>query len=278
MKVMLFDTSNLMMRSLYANKPSPTENKFDLVKLTFIGSMIKEIKSHQPDKVIMVEDSESWRKEIYPAYKATREAKRAADAINFTAFYSEMNKFFEKLSICCKNIQFLKVPKAEADDCIAVIVKNKPDWNIINVSSDKDFYQLFKYSNYSQWDGVNKKFIEVLDPEQALQVKIITGDKGDNIPALKYRVGVATAIKILNEDLDAWLKKEQLDERYKQNTQLISFDAIPNEIELSIINTVNDFKVEAFDNRKYFNFVSNSGLAELVERFTEYSETLKKLN
>lgn len=277
MKTLLFDTSNLMMRSLYANKPSATETKFDMFKLTFLGSMIKEIKEHSPDKVIMVEDSESWRKEIYPAYKATRAAKREADTINFEAFYTEAEKFLAALADCFGNIQFLRVPKAEADDCIAVIVKNHPDWDIINVSSDKDFYQLFKYPNYTQWDGIKRQFVQVLNPNQELQLKIILGDKGDNIPSLKRGVGPVKALKILNEDLDSWLQAEELNERYRENTQLISFDAIPVTLEHEIIMAVNNFESKAYDGRKYFKFVSNSGLAELMDKLTEYSETIKGL-
>lgn len=277
-KVLLFDTSNLLMRSLYANKPSPLETKFDMFKLTFLASMIKEIKEHNPDRVIMVQDSESWRKDIYSAYKANRAAKRAADPINFDAFYEVAEKFLNTLASCFGNIQFLRVPKAEADDIIAVITKNKKDWEITNVSSDKDFYQLFRYENYSQWNGIKRQFIEVLDPAQELQLKIIIGDKGDNIPSLKRGVGPVKALKILNEDLDAWLEQENLKDRYKENTQLISFDAIPINLEMTILNEVNTWEPKEFDGRKYFNFVSNSGLAELMDRLTEYKEAIKGLN
>lgn len=277
MKILLFDTSNLMMRSLYANKPSPAETKFDMFKLTFLASMIKEIKEHNPDRVIMVQDSESWRKEIYPAYKANRAAKREADPINFEAFYAEAEKFLTTLQNCFGNVQFLRVPRAEADDIIATIVKNKPDWQITNISSDKDFYQLFKYENYHQWDGIKRQFIQVVNPAQELQLKIILGDKGDNIPSLKRGVGPVKALKILNEDLDAWLTTESLNDRYNENTQLISFDAIPISLANDIMKVVNEWVPGQFDGRKYFNYVSNSGLAELMDRLTDYSQTIKGL-
>lgn len=275
--VLLFDTSNLMMRSLYVNKPSPAETEFNLFKLTFLGSLIKEINEHKPDKVIMVQDSESWRKEIYPAYKANRAAKRDADPINFDAFYASAEKFLTMLKNCFCNVQFIRVPTAEADDIIATIVKNKPDWNITNVSSDKDFYQLFKYENYHQWDGVKRQFIQVINPTQELQLKIILGDKGDNIPSLKRGVGPVKALKILNEDLETWLLAEDLKDRYNENTRLISFDAIPVSLSNSIMAEVNNWVPGQFDARKYFTYVSNSGLAELMERYTEYSQTIKGL-
>lgn len=278
MKILIFDTSNLMMRSLFASNPSPIEKTFDMFKLTFLASLMKTIKENEPDRVIMVQDSESWRKDIYPDYKATRAAKREASVVNFTVFFPVAEEFLKQLEQCFKNIQFIRIPKAEADDIIATLVKNLSNDNIINVSSDKDFYQLFKYKNYSQYDGIKHQFIQVLNPENELLLKIILGDKGDNIPSLKRGVGPKKAQAIIDEDLDLWLTTEGLHERFNENNQLISFECIPNDLTLAIMKSVNTFERGQFDAKQYFKFINKSGLAELMDKLTEYSEIIKGLH
>ena len=100
MKVLIFDISNLMMRCLFAQKVDPTEKRFDLFKLTFLGSFTKALKQHTPDRVIWVEDSDSWRKELCPDYKANRAAKREQSVVNFDVFFPVATEFFENLHKC----------------------------------------------------------------------------------------------------------------------------------------------------------------------------------
>lgn len=277
MKVLIFDISNLMMRCLFAQKVDPTEKRFDLFKLTFLGSFTKALKQHTPDRVIWVEDSESWRKELCPEYKANRAAKREQSVINFDVFFPVATEFFETLHKCFRNIPFIRVPRAEADDCIATIVKNKPEWDIINISSDKDFYQLFKYANYSQYDAVKHEFVQCLNPEHALLLKIITGDKSDNIAGLKRGIGPVKALKIINEDVDKWVEEENLKEKYELNTKLISFNCIPKEIELDIMKALDSFEYQEFDTKAYFKFVQMNGLVELMDNMTEFTNLIKGL-
>ena len=277
MKVLIFDISNLMMRCLFAQKVDPTEKRFDLFKLTFLGSFTKALKQHTPDRVIWVEDSESWRKELCPEYKANRAAKREQSVVNFDVFFPVATEFFETLHKCFRNIPFIRVPRAEADDCIATIVKNKPEWDIINISSDKDFYQLFKYANYSQYDAVKHEFVQCLNPEHALLLKIITGDKSDNIAGLKRGIGPVKALKIINEDVYKWVEEENLKEKYELNTKLISFNCIPKEIELDIMKALDSFEYQEFDTKAYFKFVQMNGLVELMDNMTEFTNLIKGL-
>ena len=278
MKVLLIDISNLTMRCLFSQMPGPEETEFSIFKLTFMASFTKLIKTLEPDRVICVQDSESWRKKVYPEYKANRAAKRDQSVVNFDAFFPVMEKFFEMLSGSFKNIPFVKVPQAEADDIIATIVKNHPEWDIINVSSDRDFYQMFRYPNYRQYDGMKHMFIEGLDPNVELMVKIITGDSSDNIPGLKRGVGPKRALKIINEDVNQWIEDEKLQDEYARNMKLISFDCIPKEIEISINTVINNLTYGEPDTKKYFKFIQMSGLAELMNTFTDYVNLLKKVH
>lgn len=278
MKVLLIDISNLTMRCLFSQMPGPEEEEFSVFKLTFLASFMKLIKTLEPDRVICLQDSESWRKQVYPEYKATRAAKREQSVVNFNVFFPVLEKFLNAISDSFKNIPFIKIQNTEADDIIATIVKTHPEWDIINVSSDKDFYQLFRYPNYRQYDGMKHTFIEGLDPEKELMVKIITGDTSDNIPGLKRGVGPKRALKIIEEDLNKWIEDEKLTEAYQRNMKLISFNCIPKEIENSIIAVINNLTYGEPDTKKYFKFIQMSGLAELMNTFTDYVNLIKKVH
>jgi len=278
MKVLLFDISNLMMRCLFSQTPGPEETEFSIFKMTFLSSFIKTIREHSPDRVICVQDSESWRKEVYPEYKANREAKRDSSIVNFDVFFPVVEKFFTVLKESFRNIPFVQIPRCEADDIIAVITKNRPNWDIINVSSDKDFHQLYVYPNYRQYDGVKHCFVECLDPEKELTLKIITGDRGDNVPGIKYGIGEKRALKILDEDLDLWLAENSLKETFERNMKLISFRCIPKDIENTILSVINNLTYDTVDTKRYFKFIQMSGLAGLMDTFTDYMNTVKQVH
>ena len=68
------------------------------------------------------------------------------------------------------------------------------------VTSDKDYVQLMQYDNVRLFDPVKREFIEEEDPKRQLDIKILTGDKSDNIPNVKPLVGEKTAMKVLDDE------------------------------------------------------------------------------
>lgn len=278
-KVMLFDMSNLMMRCLFAFKIKPHEKEFAECRNTFLKSFLKTIADNSPDKVICCMDNSSWRKEMFETYKENRKAFRAKSIVDFDEFFKVSNRFLAGLKNALPNVQFLDIPRCEADDLIAVITKHyQTQYNVINISTDHDFYQLFKYPNYKQYDGMKHGYVEVLNPEQELLLKIILGDKGDNVPKLKAGVGIKTAHNIVeNGKLEEWLDKEGLRERFEENTKLISFDCIPSDLVATIKETVDNFVPGKYDGKLFTNFVINEGLPEIFERANEYNDMLKKV-
>ena len=53
---------------------------------------------------------------------------------------------------------------------------------VLIMSGDKDFIQLHKFSNVSQYDPVRKRWINHDNPEKYLIEHIAKGDRGDGIP------------------------------------------------------------------------------------------------
>lgn len=276
-KVMLFDLSNLIMRCLFAYPVKPHEKEFKEFKAIFMRLFLKTIKDNCPEKIICCMDNTSWRKDVSESYKENRKAFRAKSIVDFDVFFPISNKLIEALKDCAPNIQFLDVPKCEADDLIAVITRSNPDWDIINISTDHDFYQLYKFPNYKQYDGMMHNYVEVLNPEHELMKKIILGDKSDNIPKLKARVGKVTVAKIIDAGVDQWLEENNLKEKFMENFKLISFDCIPQMYVEDINEAVKSFKPGNFSGKKFTQLVINEGMTDIFEKVSEYIEVLKKV-
>lgn len=144
-------------------------------------------------------------------------------------------------------IHQLKLPKTEADDIIAsiCIYMKKHNFNeeIIIVSGDDDFTQLGR-ENVSILNYHKKKLIKFNNEEceDKLRLKIINGDKSDNIPSifpksrkevsLKTRKLIKESITAMNEFLE---NNPEIKSKFKLNEKLIDFNKIPKKIQTPII-------------------------------------------
>lgn len=278
-KVLLVDWSNLAMRNLFSTPFDPTDETFSAWRNKMIVSLKYLLMEHESDRVVFcMEGRKNWRKEYYPDYKANRLLERDASKIDFEKFFLQHDEFVESLSKFLTNCMFLRVEHAEADDLIAVLTMKHKDWSITNISTDRDFYQLYKYHNYRQFDPIKKKFIEVLNPETYLLEKVIIGDSGDNIPQLKQRVGIKTAEKIINseEGLDEWLKLENLEKEFQRNMTLISFDFIPENIQNEVLKTFNSWIGIPIVPRDFMKFLTDNHCLGLFDTMNEMVEIFRK--
>lgn len=269
------------MRNLFALPYDPTDTNFTQWKNMMLRSIRKLFAEHEVGRVIFcLEGRANWRKTYYPEYKANRAVARNESKVDFDAFFPEHDKFVESLKNLLTNCMFLRVEHAEADDLIAVITKKYRNWNIVNISTDRDFYQLLKYPNYRQFDAIKSQWIEVLNPENYLLEKIILGDAGDNIPKLKQRVGPKTAAKIINseEGLEEWLKLENLEKEFERNMTLISFDFIPEEIENSIKKAVDSWTGAKFEPRNMMNFLTENKCLGQFESLGTFVNLFQRLD
>ena len=134
---------------------------------------------------------------------------------------------------------------AEADDIISTLVSEfgselNTGEKILILSGDKDFIQLHRYSNVSQYDPTRKKWIKHDDPERFLQEHILKGDAGDGIPNIlspdncfvvgdRQRPLTAKKIEKIMET-DTTELEEPLAKNYWRNAKLIDLSFTPNEI------------------------------------------------
>tara|TARA_B000000557_G_C20806831_1_gene458074 strand:- start:525 stop:1331 length:807 start_codon:yes stop_codon:yes gene_type:complete len=219
-------------------KPSENPEFIEKYKKIFIEKM-QEIpkKLKITDPIIMVgkdcPQSDIWRNELFQKYKKNRTNENDVGAF-FKMVYRE--KLFEKAGASI----VMSHPHLEADDCIAITVKNilakHPDSKITIITSDMDYLQLAN-SNVSLYNlafkPLNTSKNSCGNPEKDLFCKIVAGDKSDNIPSVFPRCGKKTAEKYF-ENQDLFEKKLQESEEaqaiYKRNRTIIDFNCIPQQL------------------------------------------------
>lgn len=180
-----------------------------------------------------------WRLEIDSNYKKTRK-KDLKVAKAFTYVFKNISSFLED-----KGMKFIKEDMAEADDIASIIVRKLQEDeknNIFIITSDHDYLQLINDNTFIY--TLNNKSLKdksLGNPELDLQIKIIMGDKSDNIPSIFPKCGIKTALKYINNNsLDIMFEKYKGSlERYEKNKILIDFSNIPIDIKTNIINKLN---------------------------------------
>lgn len=179
-----------------------------------------------------------WRNELYKDYKGTRDRDQFKGGPIFKMVYDE------DLFIQAGVNSILFHNKLEADDCIAIacnhLLMTYPDSKITIIANDKDYLQLrekrvqiinleFTDISKSKWLTClqNNKLVD--DPTCDLFCKIIMGDISDNISSVLPKCGPKTALKYFNNRLlfESQLIKYNANDKYKLNTNLIDFKAIP---------------------------------------------------
>mgnify|MGYP001405939059 CR=1 FL=1 len=226
--------------------PDPYKNKLfrDKFIATFISKLdlIKEKLDIDDSNIIVAKDcsrKQIWRNAMYDKYKATRDKDDsfmggpffalAYDHIDISG--NETEGLFKIAGVT----KFMEHPHLEADDCIALAVNKfiKGTENTCTIiTGDLDYLQL-NYENVNLMTLKMKPLAteknSVGDPKKDLMLKIILGDKSDNIESVFKRCGKKTALKML-EDTTIFLKKIKDDDamrRFKRNQKLIDFTEIP---------------------------------------------------
>ena len=205
---------------------------------------------------IIAKDSKlvkSFRYSLYPEYKLTRKLNRAKRG------QYKIGPVFDELyanvfpSIFGDHAVQLVVDGAEGDDVIASIARSQriaEDYEkIILISSDRDFVQLQIDRPVSQYDAKGEMVLpklkhgsEVVDltPQQALMIKIISGDSSDNIKPIKPKIGEIRAYKYITEKADEFKKMLREEPEVAQhlilNSKLIDFKNIPVELSQKVVD------------------------------------------
>lgn len=211
------------------------------------------------DIIFVMDDftSKSFRKELYPQYKAQRKlVPKSYDMYKIRNYVFDV--IFKELELEEKfGYKFISVAGAEADDIIAIVMNKCSDDYMLKVlfASDHDFVQL---ENVKQIDLFGKEVkckignIDVT-PKEYLIGKILLGDGADNICKVFKGVGPKKAINLIrNADKLKTMLKENAEcaRQYVLNKKLIAFSEIPEEL--------SDLICEKFNKLIYENEIINN--------------------
>lgn len=135
--------------------------------------------------VIVADGGGNWRKEAYPEYKGKRKESREESKIDWDIAFKNIGMVLDEIR---DNFPYKVIRQwgCEADDTIAEIVKWTQEFGnyeeVMIISADKDFKQLHKYDNVSQWSNTQKKAVKEPNPRLYQMEHFLTGDAGDGVP------------------------------------------------------------------------------------------------
>ena len=200
--ITVIDTFAFFFRAYFALPPLKNSEGFPTGLLTGFINFIHQLqKDHATDYIVFAMDSEgpTFRKEIYPEYKANRPAPP--------------EDLMQQLPVAIRWVEkmgFANLSKArfEADDVIATLTKCGKEQGIVAkiVSSDKDLYQLLDDDQVYIYDWVKKKAVDEkgclekfgVHPRDFVDFQALIGDSSDNVPGVPG-IGPKTASKLINE-------------------------------------------------------------------------------
>ena len=207
--MVLIDGNNLLFRMFFGMPNKIYDAKGHLIHGTigFVGTLLKIIKEHESDYLVVVFDSEIPSEKFKDInYKKNR-------IINYESVLDEENPYTQlpdiKRCLDYMGITFIEKEKCEADDIIATICKLYRDvmHEIIIISTDKDYFQLIdkkinvlcpRGKNSILYNEVMIKEKFGILPKQYILYSALIGDKSDNIPGI-YGIGKVTASNLVNE-------------------------------------------------------------------------------
>jgi hypothetical protein len=237
-------------------------------------------------KLIVVCDGGSWRRDVYPEYKASRRKNReeGTSGHDWTEVFRIMNLVREEIKefmpyevLCFDNV--------EADDIIATLVESTQEFgqhdDVMIVSADKDFIQLQRYDNVRQFSPMTKKLVFDKDPTSYLFEHILKGDSSDGIPNVLSADDVFTSggrqTPLTAKKIAEWalvrntLVESMPSEVYRnfvRNRQLIDLEYIPEKIKKMIIDGHN--ASIAKNNSKVLNYLISKRCNLLIGCASEF--------
>jgi len=264
-------------------------NEEDMIRHMILNTL-RMYRTKYKDKygelVLACDGPNNWRKTVFPEYKANRRKGREESTFDWDAAFTIMNNVREEIK---ENFPYkvLHIDGCEADDIIATIVEYTNEEfgayeDIMIISGDKDFVQLQKYGNVSQFSPVQKKSLVEKNPRAFLMEHIMRGDASDGVPNVLSADDVFISgarqkplskkkLDTLIEDLNdgellyaaSWYRN------YQRNEKLIDLSQTPSDLKNNIIQeftTQDQWKNKA----SVFPYLINKRCNQLVESVQEF--------
>lgn len=273
--------SNLMQQINISKDDNVEEDFLRHMILNAIRSVKSKFSEEYGELIICSDSYNYWRKELFPFYKANRKKSRDASIFDWNAIFKTINKIKGEIK---DNFpyHYIEIHTAEADDIIATLTKEYcNNEKILIISGDKDFVQLQKYPNVSQYSTITKSWIKESNPKNFLLEKILSGDGGDGIPNFlsdddTFVNAQKRQKRLTKKKIDTFMTAKNpqsiLTETeyrgYMRNRYLIDFDYIPDDLQKKILTEI-DKPVQATSTNVY-KYLMRNGLKALLNNIGDF--------
>ena len=269
--------ANLMMNLKMNNSKTVDESMVRHMILNSIRMYRTEHYSEYGEVVLTWDSKHSWRRDYFPEYKASRRKGREDSDLDWNEIFGTLNKIRSEIK---KNFpyKYLEVFGAEADDIIGFLCEETRDEKIMIISGDKDFIQLQKYPNVTQWSPITKKQVNGFDPTIYLKEHILKGDTSDGVPNVlspdKTFVDGLRQRPLSRKKIQSWLVgggsdwNDEVKRNFQRNSTLIDLTKTPEELKNQIRLEYNN--APHGDRSKLLNYFMTYKLRELTENIGEF--------
>jgi 5'-3' exonuclease len=227
--------------------------------------------------VLCYDSKHYWRRDYYPEYKKNRKKTRDSSSNDWDAIFEVLNAIKAELKEFFP-YKFLEVYGAEADDIIAALAGELEFDNgkTLILSGDKDFIQLQKFRNVTQYSPITKKFVNGVDPEIYLSEHVLKGDSSDGVPNVlspdnTFVDGIRQkplSKKKIAAMIDGDFPNDEVKRNYQRNKKLIDLKESPPELYIDILKEYQE--APDGDRSKLLNYFTQKRLRNLVESINEF--------
>ena len=232
--------------------------------------------------VIFDYSSKTFRKDLYPEYKANR-TEPPEDLVPQFGLIREATRAFD--------LPCIEMEGFEADDLIATYARiaTEAGGDTTIISSDKDLMQLVGPA-VSMYDPMKDREIGVaqvvekwgVDPEKMIDLQALTGDSVDNVPGVPG-IGPKTAAQLLEEfgDLDTLLARAGEIKQNKRRENLIehaemariSRELVRLRLDVPVETGLEALELRPPDGPKLIGFLKAMEFSSLTRRVAEATST-----
>lgn len=243
------------------------------IKSRFLTIAQKEVLALQKTKGEVTHTKhEDVPKELHEFY-LTYKGNRGKDKWDYTTSYSEFKELCSNIAYQLANTVKAKVIfhiAAEADDVAWAYHHKYPDEETIFITTDSDWPQLkretmFSVDTVKLFNPLTMKWYDetMAQTDIALATKIIGGDSGDNIKAIKLKTGKTTMSKAKAEEMVLkahvpgegngckgvydWLSLNAVPHMLKKNYQLIYLANMPKNLKKDLKQLIEQAKIRTDD-------------------------------
>lgn len=246
--MILLDYNAIAISNVVTQKLDVDENLVRHMILNSIRMYRSKHKQKFGEVVICTDGFKNWRRDAFPPYKHKRKDARKESKMDWNELFRITNLVLEEIK---ENLPYkvVEVEEVEADDIIGTLCEDSQEFgkgeDILIVSSDKDFVQLQKYSNVSQYSPMKKSMIKEKLPRKQLMELILKGDTSDGVPNVLSGDNVfvegirqtplrQAAIDKLTTDPKCM--GDEIYRNYLRNKKLIDLTETPEPLKQKIIN------------------------------------------